>query len=164
MTATTTHQDLVMGYQMDNPMPIEAFVRMAPDSSVASLVHADLQVRSITPRTTRSVSVPKKVLRRMHGFLIEVVGSEAKVGFVDGNNTHEYYLPASQLTRSGITAENQPFEMTEIEMKTDGGMIVGYEFRALAQPSDAFPDSFGLDPDRERKRDLIFDTFRNAKD
>jgi hypothetical protein len=91
-------------------------------------------------------------------------GEEAKVGFVEDGDTYEYYLPSSPLEKAGIKAESQPFEMDEVEIKTEAGVIVGYEFRPLAKPSDAFQDSFELDPERERKRDLIFKTFRNAKD
>jgi hypothetical protein len=106
----------------------------------------------------------KKVLRRLRGFVIEMGGEEAKVGFVEDGDTYEYYLPSSPLEKAGIKAESQPFEMDEVEIKTEAGVIVGYEFRPLAKPSDAFQDSFELDPERERKRDLIFKTFRNAKD
>jgi len=104
-----------------------------------------------------------KVLRRMNGFLIEIVENEAKVGLIDNGNTYEYYLPVKHLKEAKITGPNQPFQMDEIEIKTDTGYIVGYEFQPLAQIGDAIQDSFKLDEERERKRKLIMKHFSSVK-
>lgn len=104
------------------------------------------------------------MLRRLHGFLIDIGQTEAKVAFVEGDATYEYYLPAMQLRAAKITAENQPFEMDEFVSKTDDETTFGYVFRPLALPKDALAGSFALDPERERKRNLIFKAFGNAQD
>lgn len=140
------------------------FVSLAPDVGVAPREHVSVKVMSMDPHNTRSADMQKTVLRRMQGFLIEMAGEEAKVAFVEAGATHEYYLPSSQLKGVGIKAENQPFQMDEVAIKTDTGVIVGYEFQPLAKPSDAFPDNFALDPERERKRNLILKTFGHAQD
>ena len=99
----------------------------------------------------------------MQGFLIEIVGSEAKVAFVEGDAIYEYYLPTEHLKAAGITEENQPFQMDEVSMKTASGYMVGYEFQPLAKPEDVFQDSFSLDTERIRKRDLIFKAFGHVE-
>ena len=106
----------------------------------------------------------KRVLRRIRGFLIEEQGKESLVAFIENNQPIQYYLPSDRLHKNGIVAQNQPFEMDEVEIRTDDGqVIVGYSFRALAKPSDSFPDSFDLDEDLKRKRALIFKRFGKAK-
>jgi hypothetical protein len=92
-----------------------------------------------------------------------MLGEEAKVCLIHDGKPYTYYLPSSHLTKASIKAENQPFEMDEIELTTEGSYLIGYEFRPLAKSSDAFQDSFRLDQDREDKRNLIFRTFKNAK-
>jgi len=99
----------------------------------------------------------------MKGFLIEMRGAEYKVGLVEGETTYEYYMPSSSLKKAGIDAENLPFEMDEVEISTDSGVVVGYEFRPLAKRTDAFQDSFSLDSEHLEKRDLILREFRNAQ-
>ena len=164
MTTATIGVETSVGYRMDQAAMASAFLRMDPEVGVAPSEYANVRFRSIDRRDMRAVDVSKKVLRRMQGFLIEMTGLEAKVAFVEAGATHEYYLPSSHLRGAGITAENQPFQMDEVEIKTEGGVIVGYEFQPLAKPADAFPDSFALDPERERKRNLIFKTFGHAED
>jgi len=164
MTTATPGTEASVGYRIDQAAMAGASVNLAPDIGVASQEHASVRIRSMDPRNTRLADVRKKVLRRMQGFLIEMVGEEAKVAFVEAGATHEYYLPSSHLQRAGIRAENQPFQMDEVEIKTDASCIIGYEFCPLAKPSDAFPDSFALGAERERKRNLIFKTFGHAQD
>ena len=164
MTTATLGTEASVGYRIDQAAMVGVSVNLAPDIGMASQEHASVRFRSMDPRNTRLADVPKKVLRRMQGFLIEMAGEEAKVAFVEAGATHEYYLPSSHLQRAGIKAENQPFQMDEVEIKTDAGYIIGYEFCPLAKPSDAFPDSFALDAERERKRNLIFKTFGHAQD
>lgn len=164
MTTATLGTEVSVGYRSDQAAMASVSVSLAPDIGAESQEHATVRFRSIDPRNTRVADVSKKVLRRMQGFLIEMVGKEAKVAFMEAGATHEYYLPSSHLQRAGIKAENQPFQMDEVEIKTDAGCIIGYEFCPLAKPSDAFLDSFALDAERERKRNLIFKTFRHAQD
>jgi hypothetical protein len=162
MTTATIEVAATIGYQLDQAAMAGGYVCLAPEDGVAPQEHASVMVRSMNPHDMRSSDFPKKVLRRMQGFLIDIVGEEAKVAFVEGGATHEYYLPAKHLKEAGISSENQPFQMDEVAIKTGRGAIIGYEFEPLAKPSDAFPGSFALDAERERKRNLIFKTFGHA--
>jgi hypothetical protein len=94
---------------------------------------------------------------------MEMHGTEARVAFVENGQTIIYDLPAEQLRRSGIEIANQPFQMDEIEVETDGGLIVGYCFRPLAKASDAYIETLNFDEEHNRKRDLIFKKFAKAK-
>jgi hypothetical protein len=166
MTTTAMGIESV-GYRLDQISTIGSNLRLAPDVGMATDEYVSVRVRGITPRNVRTMgehrSERKKVLRRMQGFLIEVIGKEAKVALVEDGKTYLYYLPYSRLKDADISAENQPFQMDEVEIKTDDGVFVGYIFQALAKPSDAFQDSFKLDAERERKRDLIFQAFGHVK-
>jgi hypothetical protein len=163
MSTATVLGETSVGYRCDQIAPVGVSVRIAPESLVASIENASVRVRTLDPRGVRQADVPRKRLRRLKGFLIEISGEDAKVGFVEGGETYEYYLPAAQLTKAGIKAENQPFQMDEVEETTDTGVMFGYEFQPLACPADAFQDSFPLDKERQRKRDLIFQTFKHAQ-
>lgn len=164
MTMTVNELDALAGYRFDAVATSSDYVRFANDVGVASDEYASVEVRSMTPRSVRKTDVSRKVLRRLHGFLIDIGQTEAKVAFVEGDATYEYYLPAMQLRAAKITAENQPFEMDEFVSKTDDETTFGYVFRPLALPKDALAGSFALDPERERKRNLIFKAFGNAQD
>lgn len=103
------------------------------------------------------------VLRRMRGFLIEMRGEEARVYLDDNMRQFEYWMPAKKLTSAAITEANQPFEMDEFEgNNADGSYYTGYTFRPLAKAVDAIKESFALDEERTRKRDLILKKFGNA--
>ena len=124
-------------------------------------------VRVTTPSrsatsTHKGSQLQKRVLRRIRGFLIENQGRESRVAFVENDQPIQYYLPTDQLSKNGIVAENQPFEMDEVEIHDNGQVIVGYTFRALAKPSDSFSDSFDLNDDLKQKRKLIFKRFGKA--
>jgi hypothetical protein len=104
------------------------------------------------------------VLRRFQGFLIESQGLTARVGFIQNGEVIQYDMPAEQLRRSGIEIKNQPFQMDEIEMPSEGGgIIVGYRFRPLAKAADAYVETLDLDEERKRKRNLILQEFAKAK-
>ena len=91
------------------------------------------------------------------------LGEEARVAFDDKGHMVEYFLPTVKLREAGITCENQPFQMDEVENKNeDGSFLSGYVFRLLAKPSDGFTDSFALDREREGRRQLIFEKFKNG--
>ena len=116
--------------------------------------------KSATPaRPEREQDTKLRVIRRLQGFLIEFQDTDAKVAFVQDGQTILYFLPSKSLRQSGIIAQNQPFEMDEVEMESPCGPIFGYRFRPLAKPSDGFVETVELDPERQRKRDLIFKRF-----
>ena len=103
--------------------------------------------------------------RRLKGFLVELLGNEARVAFVENGQTVFYDLPADQIRRAGIEARNQPFQMDEIETEDEhGSPIVGYRFLALAKPSDAYIETLNFDDERKRKRALILKEFGQAQD
>jgi len=105
----------------------------------------------------------ERVLRRMNGFLMEIEGEQARVAFVDDGRVTQYDLPADQLRRSGITVRNQPFQMDEIELKLESGLVIAYRFEPLATPADAYIETLNFDEDRKRKRDLILREFSKDK-
>ena len=88
---------------------------------------------------------------------------DARVGFVEDGKTILYDIPAGQLQKCGISVKNQPFQMDEIEMDTDDGLVIGYRFQALAGTSDAYIETLNFDADRRRKRELILQEFSKAK-
>lgn len=112
--------------------------------------------------TTRNQN--PRVLRRLRGFLVEHNGLEARVAFVENGETILYELPADQLRRSGVLVKNQPFEMDEVEIKSEDGLIIGYRFRPLAKPSDARIEPLEINDERRRKRDAIFKAFGKPAD
>jgi len=133
---------------------------------------AGVTVESIRVRTPEASGRPGKqpknirqrVLRRLRGLLIEKQGTESRVAFVENDQPIQYYLPTDRLRMSGIVAQNQPFEMDEVEIQVNDGVpIVGYRFRPSARPSDSFVDSIDLDEERKQKRALIFKKFGKAK-
>ncbi len=165
-TVETTGTEVSLGYYSgDEPSEFASYsLASMTDDPTNDMV--SIRARRVTPRDRRidaGQRQTKKIVRRMQGFLIEIVGSEAKVAFVEGDTVHEYYLPAHLLRESGITDENQPFQMDEFSEKTASSYTVGYEFQPLAKPDDAFQDSFSLDAERIRKRDLIFKAFEHAE-
>ncbi len=171
MTATTLeeqHCDSLLDYGVDSVGAAGVALSSGIDFCTyleSSSEHFDLMVGRLSHQLPcePNEAHEKKVLRRLHGFLVELDGPDAKVAFVEDGATFEYYLPARQLLDAGIKFENQPFQMDEISMKTERGCLTGYEFQPLAKHSDAFRDSFKLDEERERKRDMIFKAFHNAK-
>lgn len=104
-----------------------------------------------------------KVLRRMKGLLLEISNQEARVVFVQDGKSILYDMPANHFRSAGIDQKNQPFQMDEIEMKTELGMIVGYRFLPLAKASDAYIETLDFDSERRRKRDLILKKFAKPK-
>jgi hypothetical protein len=114
-------------------------------------------------RTSKNVD-PVSTKRRLKGFLIEMEPEEARVCLIENGERFFYDLPSDQLRKAGITHQNQPFEMDEIEMKIeDGGFVVGYRFKPLARPEHAYIESLKVDDERKRKRDLILKAFAKPK-
>ena len=114
------------------------------------------------PNPTERKQQPR-VIRRMTGFLVEMQSKDARVAFVEAGQTILYDLPAEQLRSSGIEVKNQPFQMDEIEIRTDDGIAIGYRFKPLANKSDAYIETLQFDEERKRKRDLILKEFSKTK-
>jgi hypothetical protein len=144
----------------------DARVSYSAREQFAELDYVRVHAASTAPRKREPQKTPQsRVLRRLKGFLVETQGLDSRVVFVSEGEAVQYYLPTVQLEKAGITAPNQPFEMDEFEMETDGeGYAIGYRFLALAKPSDVFPDVLELDAERQRKRDLIFKKIGKAQD
>lgn len=102
------------------------------------------------------------VKRRFRGIVLELLGENARVGFEDDGKVIEYILPSVQLRKAGVSHLNQPFEMDEVESKTDGGYFVGYVFRPLAKSGDSFKDSVVLTPERQAKLKALFEKHKDA--
>jgi hypothetical protein len=120
----------------------------------------------VRPKTTESSQAAKlrvKTLRRIRGFLVETIGAESKVAFEDKGSVIFYYLPADNLTKAGITDQNQPFEMDEIEFRLGpNDHIAGYRFKPLAKVTDAFPEAVPLDQEYKDKLQVILHHFKGA--
>jgi hypothetical protein len=104
-----------------------------------------------------------KTLRRVRGFLIETIGPECKVAFEDKGNLLLYYLPADSLSKAGITAPNQPFEMDEIEFRLGpNDHVAGYRFKPLAKVGDEVAEAVPLDEEYKEKLQVILHHFKSA--
>jgi hypothetical protein len=91
--------------------------------------------------------------RRLRGFLISTGKNQARVGFVQQDNSVlEYLLPEKNLRKAGITAINQPFEMDEIEQKVGDGFLSGYVFRPMAAAHAVVTDNFDSDTELSELR------------
>src|SRR5207247_713866 len=110
----------------------------SPHEAAEHVIRYDRPVRPVKRSDRKN---EPRVLRRLNGFLVEMQGTEARVAFVEDGQTILYDIPAEQLRRSGILTKNQPFQMDEIEMQTEGGLVVGYRFLPLANPSDAYMET-----------------------
>lgn len=95
---------------------------------------------------------------------MEFSGVDARVAFIENGKRTLYDLPAQRLQEAGIVTTNQPFQMDEVELKSDsGGVIFGYQFRPLAKESSAYSQMLSLNAERMRKRDLILKAFGQTK-
>jgi hypothetical protein len=125
---------------------------------------ASIRYSAIVRKISNSpLKLKSRVLRRMSGFLTEVQGKNALVTFVERGKTFQYDMPVERLNKYGIEKVNQPFEMDEVEVQTDDGLVVGYNFRPLAKASDVYRETLKFDAERTRKRDLILKKFAKAK-
>jgi hypothetical protein len=93
----------------------------------------------------------------MRGYLIEILGAECKVAFVEDGKQTIYYLPTDSLARAGIRSPNQPFQMDEVEFRPARGEFgTGYVFRALAEVRDSKREKLELTPElRQKLNDLL---------
>jgi hypothetical protein len=86
-------------------------------------------------------------LSELRGFFIQDEGEHARVAFVDNNEKLvHYYLPMSVMKEGGVTMENQPFELDELEATLDGAKFTGHKVRPMAEPKDVRQDPLTLDP------------------
>lgn len=109
------------------------------------------------PRTT-----PK---RRLRGFVIAFDGREVRVGFVQADDSIiEYLLPSASLRKAGITEENQPFEMDEIEEIADGEYSLTYRYRTMAPAASAATDILKSDERLAELRAAALQHFGNGTD
>jgi hypothetical protein len=159
--STTVQQSRLFG-QVDVSLSGSQFVSRS--SGEQSWGEESLSVRYASVSRKQKHRKPEgNVLRRMKGLLLEISNQEARVAFVQDGKTILYDMPASHFRNAGIEQKNQPFQMDEIEMKTDLGMIVGYRFLPLAKASDAYIETLDFDEERRRKRDLILKKFAKPK-
>jgi hypothetical protein len=96
-----------------------------------------------------------KVKRRLQAFFIQEEGQEARVAFVENGTLIHYYLPLSLLREGGVRAENQPFELDEVETKVNGVVLTGYQVRASAAAETSRMVPLPLDDERKRKLERI---------
>ena len=115
-------------------------------------------------KTTRQ-DISGNPKRRFRGFLISAGENQARVGFVQADNSVvEYLLPEKNLRKAGITAINQPFEMDEIEQKVGDGFLSGYVFRPMAAASAVLTDTFDADDDLAELRNAALRHFGKKAD
>ena len=111
------------------------------------------------PKKAEKEQSQVRTIRRLQGFLVELDRADARVAFVQDGETIYYDMPAERFRRAGIEVRNQPFEMDEVEIEDENGLIIGYRLKALAKPSDAYIQTLDFDEERRRKRDLILKKF-----
>ena len=128
--------------------------------SVGVTAQEEVPVTRQTPK--RSRSAPK---RRLRGFVIAFYGQEVRVGFVQADRSIvEYMLPAVSLKKAGITEENQPFEMDEIEETADSEYSLTYRYRPMAPADSAVIDILDTDERLSKLRDAALRRFGNGSD
>jgi hypothetical protein len=103
------------------------------------------------------------VTRKLKGFVFQNTGEIWRVMFIENGKEVPYDLPAARLHRAGIRERYQPFEMDELQPISPD--IVGkvYRFRPLAKTTDVFNETLPLDPERQRKYDLIIARLGKSK-
>lgn len=92
-----------------------------------------------------------RVLRRLHGFLVQSEGKESRVVFVQGEEFIHYFLPSKLLHDAGVRVENQPFECDEVETVVEGISMSGFRFRPSANAESSKPTPLPLDEERRAK-------------
>lgn len=105
--------------------------------------------------------MPGNPKRRLRGFLISTGEGQARVGFVqEDNSVVQYLLPEKNLRKAGITSINQPFEMDEIEQQVGDGFLSGYVFRPMAAADAVVTETFDADDDLAELRNAALCHFR----
>jgi hypothetical protein len=132
--------------------------------SLDATTAGDLKFGPVTKK--RKNQEPKqhiKVLRRLSGLLIELQGKTALVDLEADGNHYRYEIPSDNLIKCGVKIKNQPFQMDEVEIQMEDGVVTGYKFKALASADDVFSDLIELDAERKKKQELIFSYFAKSK-
>jgi hypothetical protein len=96
-----------------------------------------------------------KVKRRLQGFFIQEEGQEARVALVDNGTLVHYYLPLKLMHEGGVRAENQPFELDELELNLDGVVLSGHQIRASAPAEAGMMSPLPLSEDYQQKLERI---------
>jgi len=136
---------------------------LAP-SGTFRVVEGTVVTATLTPRRTKQKARPTPK-RRLRGFVIAFYGQEVRVAFVQADDSIiEYLLPSASLRKAGITGENQPFEMDEIEETTDGEYSLTYRYRPMAPADSTVPDILEADESLKKLRDAALKRFGNGSD
>jgi hypothetical protein len=160
----------ISSYQGDTVLPdYDSGVSAVGVARASAGIQSD-RVRPLADRTTFDASGSHsairdfRVIRKLKGFVAQTEGEKWRVIFVNEGKEIPYDLPAQALQKAGIQARYQPFEMQELESiySEISGKI--YRFRALADFDDVFIETLPLDPERQRKYDLILAHFGKSKD
>ena len=103
------------------------------------------------------------VTRKLKGYVANNESETWRVIFVVDGKEVPYDVPRDNLYKAGIQVRYQPFEMMELRPASSelSGKI--YRFRPLAKTSDAQLETLPLDPERQRKYDLILERFGKGK-
>ncbi|MCB1130032.1 MAG: hypothetical protein KDN05_02820 [Verrucomicrobiae bacterium] len=134
-------------------------IRTATDESFSGIRVREFSRGGLRKDTRQGMSGNPK--RRLRGFLISTCEGQARVGFVQDDNTIvQYLLPEKNLRKAGITAINQPFEMDEIEQQVGDGFLSGYVFRPMAAADAVVTDTFDADDDLAELRNAALRHFR----
>ena len=152
--------------------PIETLHDYGSGTSAVGVIEISHDRRSIRPIGQPAPSTELKpeaatrnfvVTRKLKGFISQNTGDTWRVIFVDNGRSIPYDLPAARLYKAGIQERYQPFEMDELESISPE--IVGkvYRFRPLAKATDVFNETLPLDPERQRKYDLIIARLGKSK-
>ena len=118
-----------------------------------------------SPKELKPEAAPRNLMvtRKLKGFVSQNTGEIWRVIFIDNGKNVPYDLPAARLYKAGIRERYQPFEMDELQPISPD--IVGkvYRFRPLAKATDVFNETLPLDPERQRKYDLIIARLAKSK-
>jgi hypothetical protein len=152
--------------------PIQTLHDYGSGTSAVGVIEMSQERRDVRPIEEAARSKESKpeaatrnfvVTRILKGFISQNTGDTWRVVFVDNGRSVPYDLPAERLHKAGIDKRYQPFEMDELESMSPE--IVGkvYRFRPLAKATEVFNETLPLDPDRQRKYDLIIARLGKSK-
>lgn len=136
---------------------------LMPSGTIRSVGFTALEETPTVRYARRKPRISPK--RRLRGFVIAFYGQEVRVGFVQADDSIiEYLLPSPSLKKAGITEENQPFEMDEIEETADGEYSLTYRYRPMAPAASATTDILESDERLAKLRDAALQHFGNGSD
>jgi hypothetical protein len=85
----------------------------------------------------RGNKIKEKTNLKVRGILLGFFGEDAKVAFNVRGEPLEYWLPAKLLSKNGVTAKNQPFELLESERQVGDSYQFYTTIVALARASSS---------------------------